>query len=199
MEWEHQIDGMDRGAAVVHGTINLHHWSRIADHWIEKIGKKHSECPQKSSWSTICWLLPGEKREITPQINRLARIVLSGHGWKYFSQKPHEHIALVQYGNYMYMHMYLIALGGDSGRTGVELLYIPSLMRSTVMNLPRPLSSITAICSVPWWPYCYGWPGLYMHYWCVLLCWSQRFTMEEPWTNHDQNNPTPMFRAMANA
>lgn len=106
---------------------DLHHCSWIANHWIEEIGEKHSECPQDSSWSTIRWLLPGERREITPQINRLARTVLSGHGWKYsLLQNPHEHIALVHYGNYMYNvhvpHCFRRQLWEDRNRTTLQSL-----------------------------------------------------------------------------
>ena len=51
---------------------------------------------------------------------------------------PRESPAVVHYGDYV------IAMGGDRDKRGVELLHIPSLLWSTVTSLPTRLTSITA-------------------------------------------------------
>ena len=53
-------------------------------------------------------------------------------------QTPHVSPAVVHCGDY------IIAVGGDHEKRGVELLHIPSLLWSTVTSLPSPLPNITA-------------------------------------------------------
>ena len=102
---------------------------------------KHSECPHVNPGLVIIndlltavggWVGGGSTKKVT---------TLTRNNWvETFPpmQTPRVEPAVVHYGDYV------IAVGGDREKRGVELLHIPSLLWSTVTSLPSPLRDITA-------------------------------------------------------
>ena len=136
---------MERGAAVVHGTIayvigsdsqTIYSYRLDGDKW-----NKHSECPHVNPGLVIINdLLTAVGGRVGGDSTKKVTTLTRNNWVETFPpmQTSRERPAVVRYGDYV------IAVGGDREKRGVELLHIPSLLWSTVTSLPSPLYNITA-------------------------------------------------------
>ena len=136
---------MERGAAVVHGTIafiidydsqTIYSYRLDGDKW-----NKHSKCPHVNPGLVIINdLLTAVGGRVGGDSTKKVTTLTRNNWVETFPpmQTSRERPAVVRYGDYV------IAVGGDREKRGVELLHIPSLLWSTVTSLPSPLSTITA-------------------------------------------------------
>ena len=130
---------------MVHGTIayvigdgsqTIYSYRLDGDKW-----NKHSKCPHVNPGLVIINdLLTAVGGRVGGDSTKKLTTLTRNNWVETFPpmQTPRAEPAVMHYGDYV------IAVGGDREKRGVELLHIPSLLWSTVTSLPSPLSLITA-------------------------------------------------------